>query len=58
MLKPTGFADHQADRAEGGREDIKDASQISHKGKMTVPITEIKKVGEADLRSKIENTVF
>lgn len=57
MLTSIGFADSQGDRAERGR-DVRDASEISHKGKMVVPITEIKKVGEADLRSKIENIVF
>ena len=55
MLKPIAFAVHQADGAGRGREDVKDASQTSYKGK----IAKIKKVGgEADLRSKSKNTVF
>lgn len=53
LLTSTGCADSQADRVERGREDVEDACAIAHQGKMVVPITEIQKVGEAELRLRI-----
>ena len=42
LLNSIGLTDHHVDGAERGREDIKNAAHISHKGKTVVPITERK----------------